>query len=115
LNQLGDESAQRIQPKLEEAARLRENVVVLLHVPPFREATWHEGQVSFDAWLPWFSCKAVGDVILSCAVSHPQTSFLVLCGHSHGAGVCSPLPNVKVLTAGAEYGKPKVQDVFEFE
>jgi hypothetical protein len=27
--------------------------------PPFREATWHQQQISDDNWLLHFSCKAV--------------------------------------------------------
>ena len=34
-----------------------------------REAAWHQGQLSDDDWIPWFTCRAVGDVILRCARS----------------------------------------------
>jgi predicted MPP superfamily phosphohydrolase len=39
--------------------------------------------------------------------------LLVLCGHTHGEGEAQILPNLKVLTAGAEYGKPRLQGVIE--
>ncbi len=114
LNQLGDESAARLRPKLNQASELHRHVVVLTHVPPFREAAWHQGQPSSDEYLPWFSCRAMGEAILDCASSRPETGFLVLCGHTHGSGVCSPARNVTVLTAEAEYGSPHVQRIFEF-
>ena len=51
---------------------------------------------------------------MACAKAWPQTDFLVLCGHTHGAGVYSPAANVIIHTAGAEYGAPNVQRLFEF-
>jgi len=113
LNGLGDEAATRLSPKLERAAASRDQVVALMHVPPFREAAWHQGQPSNDDWVPWFSCRAVGEIILSYARAHPQVNFLVLCGHTHGSGVYSPLTNVTVHTAEAEYGAPRIQRFFE--
>jgi Icc protein len=113
LNDLGDAAAARLAPKLERAATTRRHVVVLTHVPPFWEASWHEGRPSDVDWVPWFACRAVGEAILSCATVHPQTSFIVLCGHTHGAGTYMPAPNVTVHTAGAEYGSPCVQQIFE--
>lgn len=114
LNGLGDAAAARLAPKLQEAARLRRQVVVVTHVPPFREAAWYNGQPSSDEYLPWFACRAVGEVILSCAREHPDTRFLVLCGHTHEAGTCSPAPNVTVHTAGAHYGRPEIQALLRF-
>ena len=109
LNALGDEAAARLEAKLRDAVQSARNVIVLTHVPPFREATVYDGKISGDEWLPWFSCKAVGEVILSCAAANPRCEILVLCGHTHGAGSCTPAPNVRVLTAGAEYGAPRVR------
>jgi len=114
LNELGDESAARLAPKLGEAAELSGDVVVLAHVPPFEGAAWHEDDISSSDWLPWFSCEAVGRVILECAGNHPETSFTVLCGHTHGSGTFEAAPNVSVLTARAEYGCPEVQRVLDF-
>lgn len=114
LNALGDQAAARLAPKLAAAAAASRQVVVLTHVPPFREAAWHEGRPSDDDWVPWFACRATGEAILACAHEYPATDFLVLCGHTHGAGVHSPAANVTVRTAGAAYGSPVVQELFEF-
>ena len=86
----------------------------MTHVPPFREACWHEGQISDDAWLPHFACKAVGDRLTALARAHPEHTLTVLCGHTHSAGVAWILPNLKVYTGAAEYGNPIVQRVLEF-
>ena len=88
-------------------------MLLATHVPPFREACWHEGQISDGEWLPHFTCKAVGDAILE--IMRPATGrqLTVYCGHTHSPGICQPLPNVTVYTGGAIYGQPKVQQVIE--
>jgi 3',5'-cyclic-AMP phosphodiesterase len=90
-------------------------VIQLLHVPPFREACWHEGAVSNDDWLPHMGCKAVGEVILACMRKHPDRRLTVLCGHTHSLGEIRPLRNVRVLTGGSTYGTPAVAKVLRME
>ena len=63
LHVLGDEAAAHFRGVLPEALSRFRQVVVLTHVPPFRESCWHEGNISDDKWLPFFTCKAVGDVL----------------------------------------------------
>jgi predicted MPP superfamily phosphohydrolase len=113
LNTLGDKAAERLEPKLQAAARVSRFVVVVTHAPPFAGATWHEGRQSSPEWLPWFSCDALGRAITACAQRFSGTEFLVLCGHTHSPGVYHPLDNVVVHTAAAEYGRPHVQAVIE--
>jgi len=106
LNRQGDLAAASLAPQLEEAAATGRHVLVLTHVPPFREACWHEGHVSDEWWLPAFTCRAVGDLILEVASRHPETRFTVLCGHTHGEGVAAVAPNVTAYTQGALYEQP---------
>lgn len=40
------------------------NLLLVTHVPPFKEACWHEGRISDDDFLPHFTSQAVGDVLL---------------------------------------------------
>jgi hypothetical protein len=44
-------------------------------------------------------------------IAHPDARMTVLCGHTHGAGVVDVLPNLRVVTGGADYGAPALQDV----
>lgn len=111
LGNLGDAAAAVLRPELKAALAWANHVVVATHVPPFRDACWHEGAVSADDWLPFFACGAVGDVIGDAAAAHPHVQFTVLCGHTHGAGEARILDNLLVLTGDAEYGEPKVQGV----
>ncbi len=109
LRRLGDEAAAHVKRVLPEALESHENVLVVTHVPPFREACWHRGGYSDDDWLPYFTCKALGDVLVSEATRRPDRQFTVLCGHTHSGGECHPLPNLRVITGAAEYGRPSVQ------
>ncbi|MDG3006434.1 metallophosphoesterase family protein [Paludisphaera mucosa] len=115
LHALGDEAAAHFRAFLPDALSRFRHVIVLTHVPPFREACWHEGKVSDDNWLPFFSCKAVGDALVEAAAAAPDRQMSVLCGHTHGSGEAQILPNLRVLTGGAVYGKPRVQRVLEVE
>lgn len=114
LARLGDEAAAHLQRLLPEVLERFAHVVVLTHVPPFREACWYEGRQSDDNWAPHFSCRAVGDVLRAAMQAHPTRQMLVLCGHTHGAGRVKMLENLEVMTGGAQYSRPVVSEVFEF-
>ena len=109
LARLGDESAAHFRRVLPDALERFPHVVVLTHVPPFRDACWHQGAISDDHWLPYFTCKAVGDVLIEEASRRPDRRLTVLCGHTHSSGRCRPLPNLHVVTGAAVYGRPAMQ------
>lgn len=113
LAALGDEAAAALAPAVAEALTWARHVVVATHVPPFREACWHEGAISDDDWLPFFTCAAVGEVLRGAMQARPDARMTVLCGHTHGAGVADVLPNLRVRTGGAAYGAPALQGVLE--
>jgi 3',5'-cyclic AMP phosphodiesterase CpdA len=111
LNALGDEAADYLGRLLPDALARYRNVLTLLHVPPFKEACWHEGRISDDDWLPHFTCKAVGDLLRNAMSARPDCKMRVLCGHTHGAGEARILPNLYVKTGAAEYGRPSLQEL----
>jgi len=113
LKRLGDEAARSLAMRLPAVLEEFEQVYVLMHVPPFRESCWYEGRISDAQWLPHFTCRAMGDVLLMAAERYPQRQMTVLCGHTHGRGAYRPRENLLVLTGGAEYGRPEVQQVLE--
>ncbi len=115
LNRLGDEAAAHIADVLPRALAVHRRVIVLTHVPPFKGACWHEGQISDDNFLPHFTCKAVGDTLVAIMADQPaDKELLVLCGHTHGSGDVQIQPNIRVITGGTEYGIPAIQQIFEF-
>jgi 3',5'-cyclic-AMP phosphodiesterase len=115
LAALGDEAAASLRRPLEEALRHSERVLVLTHVPPYREACWHEGNLSDENWSPHFTCWAVGALLSEVMTQHPDQTMTVLCGHTHGAGRARIMDNLEVITGGAVYREPEIQRVWEIE
>jgi 3',5'-cyclic AMP phosphodiesterase CpdA len=115
LHKLGDEAAAYFRRLLPQALDRHQNVVVAIHVPPFREACWHEGKVSDDDHLPHFGCAAAGEALVQIMRSRPEQRMLVLCGHTHSRGVARILPNLLVKTGGATYGQPSLAEVIDTE
>jgi len=109
LGRLGDEAAAHFREALLAAFTRFRTVVLITHVPPFREACWHDGQISGDEWLPLFASHAPGEVLRSVMAARPDRKLIVLCGHTHGEGYADILPNLRVLTGGADYGAPVLQ------
>jgi hypothetical protein len=68
---LGEEEAERVRLLLPAALNDYQHVILATHEPPFREACWHRGRISDDDWLPHFTCKAVGDVLLKIMRERP--------------------------------------------
>lgn len=115
LNALGDAAAAHFRRHLPDALAGCRQVIVATHVPPWREACWHQGRISNDDYLPHYACQAAGDALLEIAQSAPQTETLVLCGHTHEAREAQILPNLRVLVGGAEYGMPGIQRILDLE
>ncbi len=111
LSELGDEAARYLKRQLLPAVARFPNLILLTHVPPFREACWFEGQISDDEFLPHFTCSIVGDVLMEIMRKHPECRLTVLCGHTHGQGETMILPNLQVKTGGAEYAKPRLNEL----
>lgn len=88
-------------------------VWVLTHVPPFPESAWYGEESGHWDWIPDFTCKSIGDVLLKQAEQNPQLQINVLCGHGHSKGQVWMRDNLFVRTGEAEYKKPKIIDVIE--
>lgn len=100
---------------LEDALKRYETVVFATHYPPFDKAAWHEGQMSGSMWLPWFTSKNMGTMLREVAHQHKDRRILVLCGHTHGAGVYRAAKNLQVFTGEAVYGAPDLAGLLEIE
>ena len=113
LKQLGDEAAAHIERVLKLGLEQFSQLYLVTHIPPLREACWHNDEISDDEWAPHFTCQAVGETILRVMQEHPDQQLTVLCGHTHSSGTAQPLPNVQILTGAAQYGSPEITKVFE--
>ncbi len=115
LRVLGDEAACYLRERLDEALASYQRVICLTHVPPFKESCWYQGKMGSDDWLPYFACQAVGEVLLNVSRERPDGHIIVLCGHTHHAGIVHLRPNLRVITGSAEYGHPYIQKSFDLE
>ena len=115
LNALGDEAAEFLENRVLEALAQFRNLIVLTHVPPFREACWHEGKISDDDHLPHFACRVVGERLAEIMRRHLDCTMTVFCGHTHSPGFARILDNLAVHTGGAEYGAPALQRVLDLD
>jgi predicted phosphodiesterase len=113
LNAFGDEAAEHFRKVLPPALERFAHLYVLIHSPPFAEACWYMGKQSGPAWLPHLACQAAGEVLREAMQAHPDRQMTVLCGHTHGAGVAEILPNLTVITGGAQYKKPALQRIID--
>lgn len=112
MQQLADQDAAQLKGSILQAIQKRnfKKVIVLTHVPPFKEACLHEGIISNDQWLPFFASQATGDVLIAMAKQHPAIEFLVLCGHTHSSAHYQALGNLLVKVGQARYYQPELQD-----
>jgi predicted MPP superfamily phosphohydrolase len=115
MQALAEQAASHFEKLLREALEKYDEILILTHVPPFREACWHKGAISSDDYLPHFASKAVGDVLYRVMSDNPAKKLTVLCGHTHSEGAAEILPNLTVLTGAAEYGLPKIQRLIDID
>ncbi|MCL9685119.1 metallophosphoesterase family protein [Legionella maioricensis] len=116
MQQLADLDASQLQKQLLQAVKEHaQRIIVVTHIPPFKEACLHEGKINNDDWLPYFSSKATGDVLSDICLSYPDINFLVFCGHTHDKAKYSPLPNLIVEAGHAEYNRPEIQKVISLQ
>jgi Icc protein len=113
LRRYGEEAAEHLASALDAALPCYRNLYVLIHVPPFREACWHEGRISDEDWLPRFTCGLAGQVLRTRMQAHPDHHMVLFCGHTHSGGFARILPNLEVHTARAEYGNPRIERFWE--
>ncbi len=115
MQKLADSGAAKLKKNLQLAIQehLPKKIIVLVHVPPFKESCMYEGKISNDNYLPFFASKIAGDVLLNTTKVNPDIDFLILCGHTHSRSYYKPLDNLTVKAGSVEYGKPIVQEVIE--
>ena len=112
MQQLADADANRLRIDLELAVRHNpKQIIVLTHVPPFKEACLYQGEISTDDYLPYFGSKIMGDLLQKVAQDNPSIDFLVLCGHTHEAANYQVASNLMVKVGSACYYQPEIQEI----
>ena len=116
LQQLGAEAQNRMETQIRTLLNSPDitsidEIIVATHVPPYPESAWYMGYSGAVDWIPDFTCKAIGDLLLRCATKHSDVQWTILCGHGHHAGTATIRRNLIVHTGAAEYGAPTIEKV----
>lgn len=107
------EAVQHVHDGIKGAARNFKHIIILTHVPPFRESHIYKGAPADEGSLPWYTSQMMGELLLQAAKSYPNVNFTVLCGHTHEAYVGQHAPNLWCRVGHSEYGTPIVCDLVE--
>jgi predicted MPP superfamily phosphohydrolase len=111
--QLAREGVVHLQDSIKKAMRYARNVVVVSHVPPFRESHIYNGKIGDNNAHPWFTCKMLGDMLTDAAKAFPDRNIISLSGHTHGRYQGKFANNLEVFVGEAAYSNPKVERNFQ--
>lgn len=112
LRENGRRMANEARGPLREALSLSSNVVFATHVPPFPEICTFRGEPTVATYLPWYTNRAMGEMLLMEAERWPGARLTVLAGHTHGA-ITAQIENIHAEVGGASYGDPGLARVLE--
>ncbi|QBR82887.1 metallophosphoesterase [Legionella israelensis] len=112
MQQLADADALQLKDELKKALRQQPaKIIILTHIPPFKEASHPRYLIKKEHWWPFYCSKIMGETIDQIAMKHSSVEYLVLCGHSHRKADFHPLDNLTIRTGQAEYFHPEIQDI----
>lgn len=117
MQKLADQDAHNLKISLINAIKDHrpKKIIIMMHVPPFKEACLYQGVISNDDYLPFFASKITGDLLTQIAQEHASIQFIVLCGHTHSQAYWQPLDNLIIKVGAADYMKPEIQEVIVIE
>ncbi len=117
MQELADEDAKQLEHDIQTAINLHkpQKLIILTHVPPFPEVCTYQGNPTDPGYLPYFSSKATGDVLLKAAQNYPSIDFAVLSGHTHSYAQSQILRNLSVTVGVAGYSQPTIQKVINLK
>jgi len=101
----GDKYAGILRPILFEAVENYKNVILVTHVPPFVEVCFDRSlRLISEFKQPFYTCKAIGDMLLEVMNANPECRMTVLCGHTHEKADVEILKNLRVRVKESGYG-----------
>jgi predicted phosphohydrolase len=102
--EMADWSAQDIADKLQEALdQDYKNVIILSHVPAWKEATRDVGTFFEKFWLPYNTNMRLGQAIEKVMKGRKKKHATVLCGHCHTDNWIHVARNVECKVLNAKY------------
>ncbi len=102
INELSDEAVEAILRQLNHArSKAYKKLIIVSHVPAFREVCLWEGNIAHDMWAPHFVSKKLGDLLGDFFSKAPDITGLVLSGHSHHPAQKWIMPNLNSIVLPA--------------
>lgn len=97
------DDARKIHAQLNEIKKSKaiKTIMIAMHVPPFPEVSYNKKRPSNSHELLAFCSVSMGKVLKSFALSNPDISLEVYCGHTHTAVDKKILPNLHVSVGQA--------------
>lgn len=115
LKNMSEDATSLILEKLKTAFDKVDNVILAVHVPPFKQNCTHFGLPMATNFLSHFSSKILGDALFFLMRNMPHKKLLVLSGHTHEETTYSPLPNLISRTTKANLLKPRVHTILKIK
>lgn len=108
LGQLGIESADYFRKVLPMALSRYRKVLVATHVPPFVQGVLYDGKGCVWNRQPYFSNRALGNLLWRLSENFPDGRIEVFAGHTHSAASLEVRPGLSMHVTAAKPGKPGV-------
>ena len=111
---LASDSADRLSTKVTTLLQTNKSVseiIILTHVPPFEEASWHDGARADRNSLPWYSSKIMGMMLRDLATTYPHVKFNVFAGHTHSRYSNQISKNLFINVGPSKYSQPNISGI----
>lgn len=111
---LASDSADRLSIKVTTLLQTNKSVseiIILTHVPPFEEASWHDGARADRNSLPWYSSKIMGMMLRDLATTYPHVKFNVFAGHTHSRYSNQISKNLFINVGPSKYSQPNISGI----
>ena len=106
-------AVQHIAAGIRAASKESTHILVMTHVPPFLESYVPDHRKGHDMYnaIPWYTSKAMGDMLYSASKAYPHVKFTVLSGHTHSQFRGNLRDNLEVKVGKSEYGSPQLSGI----
>ena len=117
MQYFADQDAKQLEQDIQTAIDLYkpQKIIILTHVPPFPEVCLYQSRPTDVDYLPYFSSKAMGDVLLESAQKYTYVEFFVLSGHTHSYAHNQILKNLSISVGDAKYYQPTIQKIIDLK
>jgi predicted phosphohydrolase len=106
LKELGEESADYFRRLLPLALSRHRQVLLGTHVPPFTQGIRFDGKGCVWNRQPFFSNRALGNLLWGISKRFPGREIQVLAAHTHSRAAVTLRPNLSMRIAAARPGYP---------